>query len=399
MILQLGNIIFPEPTLTNWQFDGWTESSDPDSDTTCYKTGDKLYLDGTPETVNLYTSWGQGAITVSLYDDLGLYEYTDRDGNKLTDNIKINWRTNKKFTNLPTPSVDGFMFNGWYTAKTGGTQITNDTLCTYTSDISLYARWTANNYTVTFDTNGGVLHGSSSKTVTFNSTYGTLPTASKNDNYFIGWFTEAADGTQVDISTIVRTASNHTLYAHYEPKTTNVEFEYTGRWDSWTVPETGYYKIENWGAQGGDYGSNKGGLGGYTQGVFYLEQGTVLNINIGGSGNGSSYNGGGLKQVNSSCPYSPASRYAPAYSNGGGTTGVYVNGKDKDNLITMAGGGGGATLLQSGGKGGNTNPGTSTYINGSRGQAGGGGGYYGGTGGYVILHQHTDRNGINNGST
>ena len=112
---------FSEPTLTNWQFDGWTESSDPDSDTTCYKTGDKLYLDGTPETVNLYTSWGQGAITVSLYDDLGLYEYTDRDGNKLTDNIKINWRTNKKFTNLPTPSVDGFMFNGWYTAKTGGT--------------------------------------------------------------------------------------------------------------------------------------------------------------------------------------------------------------------------------------------------------------------------------------
>lgn len=36
---------------------------------------------------------------------------------------------------------------------------------------------------------------------------------------------------------------------------------------------------------------------------------------------------------------------------------------------------------------------------GASGLYGGGGGYYGGKNGYLILHQHTDRNGVNNGST
>ncbi len=45
---------------------------------------------------------------------------------------------------LPTPTRDYYTFNGWYTAATGGTKVTEETIMTYTEDITLYAQWTQN---------------------------------------------------------------------------------------------------------------------------------------------------------------------------------------------------------------------------------------------------------------
>ena len=54
------------------------------------------------------------------------------------------------------------------------------------------------------------------KTVTYNSTYGTLgETPSRYGFIFAGWFTAESGGTQIASSTKVTTASNHTLYAHW----------------------------------------------------------------------------------------------------------------------------------------------------------------------------------------
>lgn len=43
---------------------------------------------------------------------------------------------------LPTPSLLTWKFEGWYTAKTGGTQITKDSIVKVTSNQTLYAHWT-----------------------------------------------------------------------------------------------------------------------------------------------------------------------------------------------------------------------------------------------------------------
>ena len=45
---------------------------------------------------------------------------------------------------LPTPSRDGYTFDGWYTAAESGTKVTNTTTYTGSSDITLYAHWTSN---------------------------------------------------------------------------------------------------------------------------------------------------------------------------------------------------------------------------------------------------------------
>ena len=72
-------------------------------------------------------------------------------------------------------------------------------------------------YTVTFNGNGGT-PSKTSQSVTYNSTYGTLPTATKDYYNFLGWYTAASGGTLVTSSTKFTSTSNVTLYAHWELK-------------------------------------------------------------------------------------------------------------------------------------------------------------------------------------
>jgi uncharacterized repeat protein (TIGR02543 family) len=60
---------------------------------------------------------------------------------------------------LPTPTRNGYTFNGWFTTEqTGGTQVTASTTVSITqNNQKLYARWTANSLTVTFNTNWSVI--------------------------------------------------------------------------------------------------------------------------------------------------------------------------------------------------------------------------------------------------
>ena len=66
------------------------------------------------------------------------------------------------------------------------------------------------------------------------------------------------------------------------------DFKYTGSYQEFTVPATGEYKIELWGAQGGtsrvSSSSLYGGYGGYTKGVVPLDKGDILYIYVGEEG-------------------------------------------------------------------------------------------------------------------
>ena len=115
-----------------------------------------------------------------------VYTFGDGDG-QLTATYTVN------SVELPTPTKAGYTFDGWYTQKSGGTKVNSPYMPS--SDITLYAHWTANQYTITFDpgTNGTV--GTTTKQVTYDQTYGTLPTPTRPGGRFDGWYTE--DGTKV----------------------------------------------------------------------------------------------------------------------------------------------------------------------------------------------------------
>jgi hypothetical protein len=63
----------------------------------------------------------------------------------------------------------------------------------------------------------------------------------------------------------------------------------------WTVPATGTYTIEVWGASGGDHQArgNAGGLGAKISGEFHLSTGSVIKIIVGQAGTDAQFNGGG----------------------------------------------------------------------------------------------------------
>jgi uncharacterized repeat protein (TIGR02543 family) len=122
---------------------------------------------------------------------------------------------------LPTPEATGYTFGGWYTnsgltsAATAGASISADT--------ELFAKWTANTYSVHFDANGG--EGSMTNE---SFTYGTAKALTANaftrTGYkFDGWATSANGAKVYDNSQSVSnlTATNDgtvDLYAHWTEK-------------------------------------------------------------------------------------------------------------------------------------------------------------------------------------
>ena len=116
---------------------------------------------------------------------------------------------------LPSPTRTGYTFAGWYTAASGGDQVTSASTFISSSSVTIYAHWTAKQYDVTFNANGGESVNPGSKTVKYNSTYGTLATATKAGYTLDGWYTSASGGTKITESTKVTITADQTLYAHW----------------------------------------------------------------------------------------------------------------------------------------------------------------------------------------
>ena len=144
-----------------------------------------------------------------------------------------------------------------------------------------------------------------------------------------------------------------------EGKSYTKSFSYTGNVQEFTVPYTGFYFIEAWGASGGDDVSD-GGKGGYVKTYSYLTKDTKLYIAVGGKGNsgrsrGAGWNGGA--NAGGAGKNDPYVGGCPGASGGGGgathiaTTnrGVLANYANyKNEVITVAGGGSGGSAYSTG---------------------------------------------------
>ena len=128
---------------------------------------------------------------------------------------------------LPTPTRTGYTFAGWYTAASSGTKVTESTKLQTANNHTLYAHWTPNTYTVSFNANGGSV-STASQTVTYDSTYGALPTPTRTGYTFVGWYTDSVNGNKVESSTTVTITDTQTLYAHWTPNTYTVNFNANG---------------------------------------------------------------------------------------------------------------------------------------------------------------------------
>ncbi|MBO4327688.1 MAG: InlB B-repeat-containing protein, partial [Clostridia bacterium] len=166
----------------------------------------------------LYAHWSEPNTYTVTFNENG--------GTLSGDNFK-NVKYNSTYGTMPTPTRTGYTFDGWYTSESGGSKVTDSTKMTTASNHTLYAHWMANKYTVTFNANGGS-SSTSSKEVTYDTNYGTLPTPTRTGYTFDGWYTAASGGSEVTSSTKMTTASNHSLYAQWTVNKYTVLFDANG---------------------------------------------------------------------------------------------------------------------------------------------------------------------------
>ncbi|HAB7465899.1 TPA_asm: LPXTG cell wall anchor domain-containing protein [Listeria monocytogenes] len=104
-----------------------------------------------------------------------------------------------------TPTKQGYTFDGWYDAETGGNKWDFKTMKMPANDVTLYAHFTINNYQANFDIDGAVTNET------------TAPT--KQGFLFDGWYDAEVGGTKWDFNTMKMPANDITLYAHFSKET------------------------------------------------------------------------------------------------------------------------------------------------------------------------------------
>ena len=192
---------------TGYNHKGWFTATSGGSQITSSSTVSVI------KTQTLYAQWTAKTYTVN---------FNGNGGSASKSSMTVTY--DSKYGTLPTASRTGYSFDGWFTATSGGSQITSASTVSITATQTLYAQWTAKTYTVNFNGNGGTA-SKSSMTVTYDSKYGTLPTASRTGYSFDGWFTAASGGTEVTSSSTVSITATQTLYAQWTPNIYLVEFD------------------------------------------------------------------------------------------------------------------------------------------------------------------------------
>ena len=113
---------------------------------------------------------------------------------------------------LPVPTRQYYTFAGWFLSD--GTKVTADTVFSSGLDVTVYAHWTPNTFTVTFNANGGTV-SPTSKTVSYGQAIGTLPSPKRDYYKFNGWYTSSSGGAKITENYVFPGDSNVTVYAQW----------------------------------------------------------------------------------------------------------------------------------------------------------------------------------------
>jgi uncharacterized repeat protein (TIGR02543 family) len=195
------------PTRVGYTFTGWY---------TLDVGGDRVIVSTlclTPNDHTLYAHWAQdgvGMVTATFVDGAFVVHQQTTAGDKVAPpqvparlGQKVAWKNGGADRNFADP---------------------------VTSDITLTAFWTDEDYAVSFDTNGygQVFPTADDGKVQYGKTYDTLPTPSgaPADRTFAGWYTLGDGGARVTAATTYSPPNpgSHTLYAHWTANEHTVSF-------------------------------------------------------------------------------------------------------------------------------------------------------------------------------
>ena len=179
--------LVPEPTKENYTFAGWYNGNEK-FDFTTVPTGD----------VTLTAKWTANDYEVSFV--------TEHGNAPTSQNVKYNGTA----ADPGKLSAEGYTFDDWYTDNTYSTKF--DFTKPIQRNTTVYAKWTANDYEVSFITEHS--DAPASQNVKYNGTAGNPGKLSAEGYTFIGWYADEAHKTKFDFTKPI--TGDTKVYAKWE---------------------------------------------------------------------------------------------------------------------------------------------------------------------------------------
>ena len=193
------------PSRTGYTFNGWFENSSGGS-----ALGSTYNTTGLTANKELFAQWTIKTYTLS-YDINGATSGTN------PSDVTQNYNTTINYVSQGDLLKTGNTFGGWTFVKDSGTAFTNSDQFTFTETRTVFAKWTKNSYTLTFNFNGGAI-GANSDSTTVSVVFdvdGLLskpdPAPTRSGFSFVGW--GLTNSSTTALSTYLMPAENKTLYA------------------------------------------------------------------------------------------------------------------------------------------------------------------------------------------
>ena len=228
---QGSKVVFTAEPLTGYEVAGWYSNLDCTTAIAGTSTSTTYTINSLATAATVYVKFKAKQYTI-IYKDQNNANFsgTHASGYPTTHTYGIE-------TTLKSATKTGYTFGGWFTnSACTGNAVTSLGATGYTSNITLYAKWTANQYDINYrdqgDANFSGTHASGYPT---KHTYGTateLKTATKTDYEFGGWFTTSTcTGSAITTLGATTYTNDITLYAKW---TRVYKINYTTQGTGWT---------------------------------------------------------------------------------------------------------------------------------------------------------------------
>ena len=194
------------PTRSGYSFKGWYSDSK-------YKTRVTSYKKGTKGNKKLYAKWSKNTYRITYKLNGGKNTKSNPSTYSVTSSIS-----------LKNPSRKGYSFKGWYSDSKYKNKVTS--IKKRTGNLTLYAKWSATSYRITYKLNGGKNTKSNPSTYAVTSSI-SLKNPSRKGYSFKGWYSDSRYRTR--IKTIKKgTTGNKTLYAKWSKNSYRITYKLNG---------------------------------------------------------------------------------------------------------------------------------------------------------------------------
>lgn len=168
-------------------------------------------------------------LNAPISSDMSVYAHFDTIEYTITYSLDGGSNTNPSSYNIETPTINltdavkiGYTFDGWYKESSFTNKVTSIAQGSL-GNIELYAKFTINQYTISFDVDGG--SDVASITQDYNTVFSAPTTPTKNGYTFDGWF---ENGSQTAYNFSTMPADNVNLKAKWTPIEYTITYDLVG---------------------------------------------------------------------------------------------------------------------------------------------------------------------------